>query len=54
MELTPDEQKEWDYIKTERLGFLCGTEKPSPEQVEIAEDEANEHIKQLRTWLYKT
>lgn len=36
------------YRVSERLGILCGAGEPTPEQLEIAEREADEAIERLR------
>ena len=41
-------QKEYWYRVEERLGVLCGTDPPTPEQWKLAQDEAQETINQLR------
>ena len=33
---------EWEYRHSERIGILCGAENPTPEQVEIAKQEADQ------------
>lgn len=47
--MTSDELKhEWQVTYDTRLGILCGTDKPTNEQVDIAFAEAEEHVKDLR------
>lgn len=38
---------EWQYRYTERLGLLCGTDSPTPDQKAIAIKEANEAVMKL-------
>ena len=55
--MTPDTSKtyelrilhaaDWENIKTTRLAILCGTDEPSPEQLQIASDEADEYVANL-------
>lgn len=40
--------REWHYRYEERLGILCGTAEPTPEQDKIASDEADAAVKALR------
>lgn len=47
-QMTAAEQKEWWYRKWERLGILCGSDEPTAEQVEIAQREADQHLKESR------
>jgi hypothetical protein len=47
--MTEDELKsEWRYRYEERLGILCGSDKPTPEQIKMASDEADHHVAALR------
>lgn len=46
--MTREEQREWAYLKEERLGILCADHRPTPEQVAIAEAEANQWLKEQR------
>lgn len=46
--LTPDEQREHDYLYWERIGILCGSDKPTPEQEAIARVEANSWLRESR------
>lgn len=39
---------EWNYRVQERLGILCGTDEPTPEQREMAEKDANNAIRELK------
>jgi hypothetical protein len=39
--------KERDYRYQERLGILCGADKPTPEQEQLAAKEADETVLQL-------
>lgn len=41
------DQEEWDYRYHERLGIMCGTDEPTPEQVAIAKLEADQAIAEL-------
>ena len=47
MNLSPEAMDEWLYRKSERLGILCGAADPTPEQIEIAEREADAAVKEL-------
>ena len=38
--MTFAQEREWHYLVEERLGILCGTGQPTPEQVAMAEAEA--------------
>lgn len=40
--------REWHYRYEERLGILCGTAEPMPEQDKIASDEADAAVEALR------
>lgn len=40
---------EHEYLVTERLGIMCGEASPTPEQLEIALEEADAAIEVLRT-----
>lgn len=42
--MTPDQVTEWRYRYNERLGILCSDNRPTPEQVEIAQKEAQEWL----------
>ena len=42
--MTPPPDPEWHYRYTERLGILCGSSEPTPEQIEIAKREADEAV----------
>ena len=43
MKLTPDEiRREWLVVKETRMGILCGTSDPTPEQPAIAVTEADD------------
>lgn len=47
--MKPDPYKaEYDYILNERLGMMCGTDKPTPEQLEAAEKAALAYVRQCR------
>ena len=49
MTLTDSElSQEWLYRYEERLGILCGTADPTPEQIKIAEDEADDCVRLLK------
>lgn len=49
MKITEEELDiEHAYRVSERLGILCGAGEPTPEQLEIAEREADEAIERLR------
>lgn len=41
-------QAEWQYRRDERLGILCGDQTPTPEQIRLAEKEANEICEKLK------
>lgn len=41
-------QEEWDYRYHERIGIMCGTAEPTPEQEQLARQEADATIQQLR------
>jgi hypothetical protein len=43
---SPDQQALYEYILTERLGFLCDDRKPTPEQLAIAEKEAEKAVRE--------
>lgn len=47
-DLTPDELRDWMYVYRERLGILCGSAKPTAEQREIAEVNANSWLNDKR------
>jgi hypothetical protein len=48
MKLTPSELLvEWNHIRSTRLGILCEDREPTPEQIHIAEAEADEHVRRL-------
>jgi hypothetical protein len=34
---------DWKHIFDTRIGILCGTDDPTPEQMQIASDEADEY-----------
>ena len=38
----PADREEWDHIFKNRLGELCGANKPSDRQIQIAKIEADE------------
>lgn len=38
-------QDEWKYRVEERLGILCGTDKPADEQLLLAQREADQWVK---------
>lgn len=47
--MTPAElEAERKYRITERLGVFCGPNQPEPEQIIIAEEEADSAIEELR------
>ena len=48
MRLTDGEHTGWGYRYQERLGSLCETKEPTPEQMALAAKEANEAILALR------
>lgn len=50
--MTRDEQKEFDYRITERLGIMCEDREPTPEQLEIARTEANHWLAESRGELF--
>lgn len=51
MQMTlPDLIAEWDVCYTTRIGCLCGTSDPTPEQKQIASDEADAHVAALKDW----
>jgi len=41
-------QEEWDYRYQERLCILCGKERPTEEQEQMASKEADEAIERLK------
>lgn len=41
-------KEEWEYILKERLGMLCEDREATPEQIKLAMQEADEHIKKLK------
>jgi hypothetical protein len=41
-------QEEWDYRYQERLGILCGQDRPTEAQEQIASREANEAVAALQ------
>lgn len=45
----PDQDAERHYRYQERIGILCGTDKPTEEQERMARGEAEEIVKQLRS-----
>ncbi len=47
-DLRPNEIDDWMYVYRERLGILCGSAKPTAEQREIAEANANSWLKDKR------
>ena len=40
-------RKEWAYRYQERLGMICGSDKPTPEMEDLARREANEAILEI-------
>lgn len=46
--MTPAEQLEWTHVRETRLGSLCEAGNPTPEQIKIAEEEADYYIRRLR------
>lgn len=50
---TTDLQSEHRYRYEERLGMLCGGDKPTPEQERIATTEANEAVEALSKVIYR-
>jgi hypothetical protein len=36
----------WDYAYTERLGLLCGDSEPTPEQIAMARQDADNYVKE--------
>lgn len=46
--MTPAEQLEWTHVRETRLGSLCETGHPTPEQIKIADEEADYYIRRLR------
>jgi hypothetical protein len=38
---------EWNYRVTERLGIMCGTDEPTPEQLTLAQEEADDALREL-------
>jgi hypothetical protein len=38
---------EWNYLVTERLGIMCGADEPTPEQLQLAQDEADDALREL-------
>lgn len=52
MKLTPEEAKaEFDYTYAERLGLMCGADKPTREQIDMAFAEAETHVNTLKDQL---
>jgi hypothetical protein len=47
--MTPDEIAEFEYRYVERLGMLCGSKEPSDHEMQLAREEAEEAILNLRT-----
>lgn len=48
--MTPEELRaEWEVTYQTRLAILCENAKPSPAQVDIAFEEAEEHVNALRS-----
>jgi hypothetical protein len=45
-EMTADQQTEWEYRKSERLGILCGESRPTVLEEVLATADANE-------WLFR-
>ena len=45
---------EWQVEYLTRIGNLCGTGTPTPEQEKISSDEADEHIAKLKSQGDKT
>jgi len=41
-------QAEWEYRRQERLGLLCGTDTPTPEQELVARTEADAAVRVLK------
>jgi len=39
---------EWRYRREERIGILCGSATPTPEQEALARAEADEAVRRLR------
>ena len=51
MKHTPAElAAEFEYLRQERLGILCGDAEPTPEQNKIATEEAREAVKKLKAY----
>ena len=44
--MTTDQQTDWNYLYHERIGIMCGTGEPTPEQERYARESADEQIKQ--------
>jgi len=42
-----EQTAEFNYRYNERLALLCGTEKPSTQQIQIAFDEAEKSVQEL-------
>lgn len=52
--MTTDElQEEVQYRIEERLGILCGADDPTPEQLKIANDEADQWARRNHPKLYE-
>lgn len=43
--MTPSDKAEWDYVYTERLGHLCGKDKPTPDQEALAKADADAAVR---------
>lgn len=43
--MNAEQQEEWDYRYQERLGMLCGADRPTLAQRETATTEANQWLK---------
>jgi hypothetical protein len=42
--VTKQQRIEWNYLKAERLGILCGAGVPTDEQIRIATKEADQWV----------
>lgn len=43
-----DDERELEYLTQERLGILCGSNDPTPEQIELATNEARETLERMK------
>lgn len=45
--MTAEAYTEYLYRYNERLGILCGSSEPTPEQIEMAKKQAEEDVKEI-------